>query len=340
MRIISAPYHAAARAIRLLPLAIALAGAAAVSTHAAELSPPPQARVQAPGFYRMMLGAFEVTALSDGTVAVPLDQLLHNPPADTARRLAQAHLGTKTETSINAFLIHTGSHLALVDTGAGDLFGQAGGQLLDSIRAAGYRPEDIDTVLLTHIHADHSGGLTRQGKRMFPAADIRVNQRDVDFWLNPVNAGKVAKEERHAFADSEAALRPYIEAGRLKPFDDGAELLPGIRAVSGAGHTPGHTLYLVESEGKKLMLWGDLIHAQDVQFAKPGVTIRFDVDAKVAAKQRLARMDEAAREGWLVGAAHIRFPGLGYVRRDGAGYAWQPVPYSLAGLKPAIVSAR
>ncbi|AXE29832.1 MBL fold metallo-hydrolase [Chromobacterium phragmitis] len=333
MRFMSTPYHAAVRAIRMLPLAAALAASATSIQAAQPVQPPAQVRTQAPGFYRMMLGAFEVTALSDGTVAVPLDQLLRNPPEDTASRLAQAHLGTRAETSINAFLIHTGSHLALVDAGAGDLFGKDGGRLLDSIRAAGYRPEDIDTVLLTHIHADHSGGLTRQGKRMFPAADIRVDQRDVDFWLNPANAGKVAKEERHAFADAEAALRPYIEAGRLKPFDGETELLPGIRAVAGAGHTPGHSLYLVESEGKKLVLWGDLIHAQDVQFAKPGVTIRFDVDAAAAARQRLARMDEAARQGWLVAAAHIGFPGIGHVRRSGDGYLWQPVRYSLEGLR-------
>ncbi|WP_229416005.1 MBL fold metallo-hydrolase [Pseudoduganella armeniaca] len=118
----------------------------------------PQQRLQAPGWYRTMVGDAEVTALSDGTVTIPLDQLLtQTTPARVAARLARSYLGTQVETSINAFLVNTGTHLVLVDTGAGALFGPGAGRLQDSIRAAGYRAEDIDAVLLTHIHGDHSG---------------------------------------------------------------------------------------------------------------------------------------------------------------------------------------
>lgn len=144
----------------------------------------PQVGVQAPGYYRMMLGKFEITALSDGTVDVPLSKLLKHAPHERITALqARAHQSAKAaETSINAFLINTGNQLVLVDTGAGQLFGpNAGGLLPQNIRAAGYQPEQIDAVLLTHIHVDHSGGLSVDGKAVFPNAVVYVDRHDADY---------------------------------------------------------------------------------------------------------------------------------------------------------------
>jgi glyoxylase-like metal-dependent hydrolase (beta-lactamase superfamily II) len=217
---------------------------------------------------------------------------------------------------------------------AGARRAQSGAQLLRNIKAAGYDAADIDMVLLTHIHGDHSGGLTVQGGMMFPNADIYVDRHDTDYWLNPDNAKKAPEKDRHVFEQAHQSLDPYAKAGQLKPFTSGARILPGIRAVAQPGHTPGHTRYLVESDGHRLVLWGDVVHAEEVQFGRPDVAIQFDVVAAKAAQARKQVFDEAAREGYLVGGAHIPFPGLGHVQRAGKDYRWLPVAYSLEGLKP------
>lgn len=289
----------------------------------------PQQRVQAPGWYRAMVGDAEVTALSDGTVTIPLDQLLtQTTPARVAAQLARNHLGTRVETSINAFLVNTGQHLVLVDTGAGALFGPGAGRLQDSIRAAGYRAEDIDAVLLTHIHGDHSGGLAASGRMLFPNAIIHVNRRDTDFWLNPANKATAAPGQQRNFDEAAAQFAPYLAAGRVKPFDGAMELLPGLSTAPAIGHTPGHTIYVLKSAGREMRFWGDLLHAEDVQFAEPGVTIRFDIDSRAAAARRRTVFADAANRGYLVAAAHVGFPGIGYVRAHGGAYAWLPLRYS------------
>jgi len=311
----------------VLMLAGALAGSAApVAAYAAA----PQVLTQAPGYYRMLLGTFEVTALSDGTVTIPLDELLTNTSARHVRAaLARSHLAPQVETSINAFLVNTGSHLVLVDTGAGALFGaDAGGKLQDSIRAAGYSADQIDAVLVTHIHGDHSGGLSSAGKMQFPNARVYVNRHDADFWLNSANRAGAAENQRAGFDQAAAQFAPYQAADRVKTFDGATELLPGVWTAPAVGHTPGHTVYVLKSGGQELRFWGDMLHAQDVQFAEPDVTIHFDVDSRGAAVQRKAAFRDAALRGYLVAAAHISFPGIGHVRPAGKGFEWLPLPYT------------
>jgi len=284
---------------------------------------------QAPGYYRMMLGKLRITAVSDGTVTIPLDKLLTHISTDKLRQqLANDAMTPQAETSINAFVIDNGQQRVLVDAGAGDLFGHNGGHLLENLAAAGYPAETIDAVLLTHIHADHSGGISRQGKPAFPNAQVFVEQKDVDFWLNPVNAEKVEASQKHTFAESEQTIRPVIKAGRLKPFTAPATVFAGIKATSTAGHTPGSVMYRVESEGQTLVLWGDIIHAKAVQMPDPHVAIHFDVDQQQAIKTRERVLKQAAQEGYWVAAAHIAFPGFGHVKSDGSGYRWVAANYT------------
>lgn len=284
---------------------------------------------QAPGYYRMTLGKLRITAVSDGTVTVPLDTLLtHVSPEKLREAMARDALTPQAETSINAYVIDDGKKRVLVDTGAGELFGRNGGHLLTNLAAAGYPAETIDTVLLTHIHADHSGGVSRAGKPAFPKAEVFVDKRDVDFWLNPANVNRVEASQAHTFAESERTLRPVINAGRLKTFLAPATLPGGIRAESTAGHTPGSVLYRVESEGQTLVLWGDIIHAKAVQMPDPDVAIHFDVNEQQAIGTRERILRQAADQGYWVAAAHISFPGLGHVQRDGQGYRWVPGNYT------------
>lgn len=289
----------------------------------------PMVKTTAPGYYRMMLGDFEVTALSDGTVKLPIDKLLTNTTLEkTLKALDKVHLQVPVETSVNGYLINTGSKLVLIDSGAGTLFGPTLGRLAANIKAAGYQPEQVDEIYITHMHGDHIGGLAAAGAAAFVNATVRADQHDADFWLSQANLDKAAADAKGSFQGVMASLSPYLKADKFKAFDGDTELVPGIKALASHGHTPGHSIYLIESKGEKLMLWGDLMHVAAVQFDNPSVTIKFDSDSKAAAEQRKKAYADAAKHGYLVGSAHLSFPGLGYVRREGKAYAWVPLNYS------------
>jgi glyoxylase-like metal-dependent hydrolase (beta-lactamase superfamily II) len=289
----------------------------------------PQAKGQAPGWYRMQLGDFEVTALNDGTVKLPVDKLLTNVPAPTLESLlARAYLKPPVETSVNGYLINTGSKLVLIDTGAAGLFGPTLGKLIANLKASGYQPEQVDEIYITHMHPDHVGGLLAGDKPAFPNAVVRADTREGNFWLSKTNLDAAPADAKGFFQGAMASLNPYVASGKLKPFDGETELVPGIRAIPAPGHTPGHTIYAVESQGNKLVAWGDLMHVAAVQFAQPSVTIQFDNDSKAAAPQREKNYTDAAEKGYYVAIAHVAFPGIGKLRADGKGYTWVPAVYS------------
>ncbi len=289
----------------------------------------PQAKGQAPGWYRMMLGRFEVTALSDGTVDLPVDKLLTNVKADRLMALlARSYLKPPVETSVNGYLINTGTKLVLIDTGAAGLFGPTLGKLVTNLKASGYTPEQVDEIYVTHMHPDHVGGLAADGKMVFPNATIRAHAKEGAFWLSQANLDAAPEGSKGFFQGAMASLKPYVDAGRLKTFDGETELVPGIRAIPAIGHTPGHTLYAVESDGNKLVVWGDLMHVAAVQFVQPTVTIQFDTDSKAAMPQRRKNYADAAKKGYYVAIAHVSFPGIGKLRSSGSGYDWVPANYN------------
>jgi glyoxylase-like metal-dependent hydrolase (beta-lactamase superfamily II) len=312
---------------RLCGIVAALAAALSFSA-SAEAGAPPQ-KTQAPGFYRLMLGEFEVTVVSDGTFFPDLGKILTNiTPKELDAALARSFLKDPVETSVNGFLINTGSKLVLVDTGAGTLFGPTLGKLLSNLRASGYRPEQVDEVYITHMHDDHVGGLSADGKRVFPNAIVRAAQQEADFWLSKAHMDAAPQDRKDAFQSAMNMLNPYVSAGKFKPFNGDTELVPGVRAVATPGHTAGHTMYVVESKGQKLMLWGDLMHVAAVQFADPAVTIEYDMDSGMAALQRKKVFAEAAEKRYWVAGAHLSFPGIGHLRAAGSGYAFVPVNYA------------
>ena len=300
-------------------------------THAAS----PQQKGQAPGWYRMPLGSFEITALSDGTVDLPMDKLLTGTtPAKVNAALAKQYLKAPVETSVNGFLVNTGSKLILIDSGAAGLFGPTLGKLLANLRAAGYTPEQVDEIYITHMHADHVGGLTTaDGKMVFPNATVRAETKEGGFWLDQATMDKAPAAMKDFFKGAMASLKPYVDAGRFKPFSGAVELTPGIRSLAAPGHTPGHAVYVVESGGRKMVMWGDLMHVAAVQFADPSVTIQFDVDPKAARAQRQKAYTDAAKSGYFVAVAHVPFPGIGQLRTDGKGYRWLPANYSANNVK-------
>jgi glyoxylase-like metal-dependent hydrolase (beta-lactamase superfamily II) len=316
------PHPTLKRLVQATLLASSLAAAGLAGAAA------PMAKTSAPGYYRFMLGSFEVTALSDGTVDLPVEKLLSEKPAKTHAALASAHLVSPLETSVNTYLINTGSKLVLVDTGAAGLFGPTLGKLLTNLKAAGYDASQVDEIYLSHLHPDHVGGLLKDGAAAFPNAVVRADQRDTGFWLSEEELARAPAASKGFFQGAMGALKPYQAAGKLQPFAGKTELTPGIEALPSYGHTPGHTVYAVTSGGKTLLLIGDMIHVGAVQFGSPGVTISFDSDSRAAAAERAGVFAKAAHDGTMIGASHIAFPGLGYLRAAGKGYSWIPTNYT------------
>ncbi|MGF6856731.1 MBL fold metallo-hydrolase [Paraburkholderia sp. CI3] len=319
--------HKVLRSSKMLILVVAgaLLGVMTAPAYAAA----PMVKTSAPGYYRIMLGDFEVTTISDGTFAAPVAKLMTNTtPAVVNQGLKRAFLSNPINMSINAYLINTGSKLVLIDAGLGAFdrgYGPGAGHLLANLKSCGLSPEQIDEIYVTHFHPDHVGGLVTDGKMTFPNAIVRADRHEAAEWLNEANAKQAPNDFR--FGEATAALTPYIQAGHFQPFEGATQLIPGIRSVPAPGHTEGHTVYRVDSNGQTMLICGDIIHPPAVQFDNPSITIAFDNDSKEAIVSRRRIFDEAAERGYLVGTAHISFPGIGHLRKAGKGYVWVPVDY-------------
>jgi glyoxylase-like metal-dependent hydrolase (beta-lactamase superfamily II) len=223
------------------------------------------------------------------------------------------------ESQVNTFLIRGANHCILVDTGFGTT-------LFESMKILGVDPADVDTILLTHMHGDHIGGLQRNGTALFPNALVFLAQQEKDFWLNTNTAGNAA-----------AALAPYgsrvktfspdlLGARSLQSPSGGAavELLPGIIPIAAFGHTPGLTVFQVADQGQRFLIVGDLVHAQDIQFPVPEISVTYDTDPVAAAAARKQILEYAAVNSIPIGGMHLVFPAIGTVSSQGGGYRFSP----------------
>lgn len=314
----------------LYSLAIAsMAGLASPALAETQTDPAAVAYQQMPDTYRFPLGKLSIVALSDGTVPQDLHQLLtHTKPAEVDDLLGRSFLTNPVEASINAYLIQDGARRILVDTGSGQLFGPGyGGKLVDSLASIGTRPEDITDILITHIHTDHTGGLVTDSRRTFPNAVVHVGKPDIDFFLDPSNAAKTGYAEKY-FDEAAKTVGVYDKAGKVKPFTDGAAILPGIVGTIHQGHTPGSAFFTVTSEGRSIVFVGDIVHVAAVQFPDPQITIVYDLDATKAASVRQIAFSKFAGDRQLIAAPHLPFPGVGHVKANGNGtFGWFPVEY-------------
>src|SRR3984893_5029677 len=296
----------------------------------AALGAAPQHHDQAPGFYRVKVGDLEVTALFDGTGT--FDPHWLNGTKATMDGVARAlhedpHMLDVVD---RGFLVNTGKQLILVDAGAGTWWGGgAFGRLAGSLRSAGYTPEEVHIVLVTHLHSDHVGGLTTQdGKRVFPNSYVYDAKAYSDFWLSREIGAKAPKDAQPFFQSAQAITAPYIKAGKWHTFSGFEPIVDGMQLVPLSGHTPGHTGYEFSSKGQKILFLGDTIHAQRVQLQHPEVTVVFDIDPPAALATRNQLLSKLAREGVLIAGPHMLFPGLGRLHKEGRGYSWGPVAFT------------
>jgi glyoxylase-like metal-dependent hydrolase (beta-lactamase superfamily II) len=292
------------------------------------------ARAKAPAYghqvlsaYRHTVGDFEVIALSDGAVDLPLALFAKADPAEAAKILSATGRPTdKLGTQVNAFLVNTGDKLVLIDSGAGQLFGPTLGRFAADLTALGIDPGAVDVIAMTHLHPDHFGGLlTGESKLAFPNAQIFVGEADIKFWLDESIAAKVSADNKPFFDQARMMVGPYVAAQKYQPSVDGKEVVPGVTAIAAPGHTPGHTMYRVTSGNQTLLIWGDIIHAAALQFPHPEWAIAFDSDQDTAIATRKKVFDMTSADSLAVAGAHLPFPGIGYVIKSGTAYSYAPL---------------
>ncbi|EGP48084.1 MBL fold metallo-hydrolase [Achromobacter insuavis] len=265
----------------------------------------------------LRIGEFSITAISDGYLSAALESLSNIDPEDAAKLQRDAGVSDPGAIHINGYLVRGRGRTLLIDAGAGG-FKQWGGKLLTNLALAGVQPGDVDTVLLTHAHPDHIGGLLdAAGREVFARAELVVHAREVAFWQDDGNLARASERARGNFQFARKVFDAY--RARMRTFT-GREVLPGIDAVPLPGHTAGHSGFRIESDGRSVLVWGDIVHFPQIQIARPDVSIAFDQDPTLAANTRSALLDIVSADGLLVAGMHLGEPGFARIARQGDGY--------------------
>ena len=277
---------------------------------------------QVPGVQRRRVGEVVVTAINDGSLLVPMEVVQGIDEAERDRLYHAAGRRPPFASAVNAFLLQWPGRTVLVDAGMGTQGRPALGKLPANLRASGAAPGEVDTLLMTHLHSDHVGGLLDEaGAPLFPNATVMVPELEMAFWLDDAAREAVPESWRGSFDLARRATAAY--GGRLHRFTDPA-VAPGVTALPLPGHTPGHTGYEVRSGGESLVIWGDIVHLPEVQCARPDVTVAFDSDPAAAIASRRMLLERAVKEDLLITGMHLSFPGFCRIARAGEGYAVQP----------------
>lgn len=268
-------------------------------------------------FPNQQVGDFLITAVSDGYLTASLDGLSNIDPVDAARMQAEAGVKDVSSIHINCYVVRGRDRTILIDAGAGGIK-QWGGCLKRNLLLAGIRPTEIDTILLTHAHPDHIGGLMdASGKIAFPNAELVAHQREVAFWQDDSNLSRASERARGNFLIARRVFDSY--RARLRTFERG-QVLPGISAVPLPGHTDGHTGYQLESGEQSLLVWGDIVHFPLIQIARPDVSIAFDQDPHLSADTRSKLLDLASEERLLIAGMHLGALGFARIERRAGRY--------------------
>tara|TARA_B100000524_G_scaffold18869_1_gene9732 strand:- start:39 stop:914 length:876 start_codon:yes stop_codon:yes gene_type:complete len=277
---------------------------------------------QVSGIYHRHIGDVLVTAVSDGYIDAPYNVLQSISGDDAHDILTREFRPTPPRISVNCYVIRANGKIAIIDTGSGDTMGPTLGMLTKFLTEIDIDLPQVDTVLLTHMHPDHSNGLSDvNGKRLFPNAEIVVSEKDIDYWHDDSAMAKANENQRvRYFEGARFQIAPYMD--RLKPAM--GEVFPNVRAVDLSGHTPGHTGYMIESQNDSLLVWGDICHVPDIQVRRPEVTMVFDADPEAAINTRRRTFDMVSSDKVLVAGMHLHFPGFSHVIANRDGYRMVP----------------
>jgi len=269
-------------------------------------------------FPSQQAGDFTITAISDGYLYASLDFLSNIDLSDASRIQSDAGQKEPSAVHINCYVVRGAGRTILIDGGAGGIK-QWGGYLKTNLSLAGVEPTEIDTILLTHAHPDHVGGLVdAAGQSAFPNAELVAHERELKFWQDDANLSRASARARGNFLIARQVFDAYRD--KLRAFDDDAEVLPGISAMPLPGHTDGHTGYLLESHAQGLLVWGDVVHFPHIQISRPDVSIAFDQDASMAATTRSLLLDRVSSERLLIAGMHLGELGFARIKRTSGSY--------------------
>lgn len=265
--------------------------------------------------YHYPLGSTEVVLLSDGQNTGDPSVLI-----GASEEIIKEFVPTgKAGSAFNIFLLKLNGKNILVDSGMGF-------HLVENLAKEGISPEQVDMVLLTHMHGDHIGGLMKDGQRVFPNAELYISKKEVAYWTDKKIQASLPEGQQRGFAGAQAVVEAYKDKLHLfepQQAEKMEELIPGVKSIASYGHTPGHTCYLVENGGGKLFIWGDLINFPTVQVPHPEIPTRHDIDPVKAAESRAQVLNWLESQGLTVAGMHVPYPGMGNLTRTQRGLELQ-----------------
>ena len=265
---------------------------------------------------RRFIGDIEIIAVTDGLLPTDTEKAIGLEPAECERLSGFAHGETFT-IPVNEFVVRTAGKTLLIDAGAGRRSYPGVGLLPDNLRKIGIAPEDIDAVLLTHLHSDHMHGLVGDdNEATFPNAELVLHEAEANFWIDKAPTGNARVDRSLPLV--ERNTRPYRDRLRIV---SSTEVFPGVSAHVSVGHTPGHTMWRISSGREQALMWGDTVHFEALQIPRPDVAVTYDMDGEAAASARRVIFDMCVAEQLLILGAHVTYPGFGRLERRGAGYA-------------------
>jgi glyoxylase-like metal-dependent hydrolase (beta-lactamase superfamily II) len=300
------------------------------------LAAAPPAGAQAPGWYRYKVGSFEITVVTDGMgrFKVP-DNFVGNVSKDeVGKALAAAYLDKDTmATPYNPIVVNTGSKLVLIDTGTGEAaYAQskgATGQLMTNLSAAGIDAKAIDTVIVSHYHGDHVNGLLKADNSLaFPKAEILVPAAEHKFWMDDGEMSRAPAGRMEGLFKNNRRVFAGEVMKRLRTYEEGREVVPGITAVGTHGHSAGHNSHIVASGSGKVYVQADVTHVPFLFVRNPGWHAMYDQDPAMAEATRREVYDMLVAEKMLVQGFHYPFPSHAFVEKSGSGYREIPVPWN------------
>ena len=307
------------------------ASVAAASALPAQAAAPPAGR-QAPSVYRYKVGSFEVTALYDGVWYRPIDEkfIRHADYGEVRQAMSDAFMPTeKLATPFTTILVNTGRKLILLDTGTGGQIAATAGSFGENLAAAGIDPKTIDTIVISHFHPDHINGIkTKDNSLIFPNAEIMVPEAEWAFWNDDANMRAAPEGLKIAFHNVRRIFTDIAkDVTRYRP---GREVAPGVETVAAPGHTPGHTVFAIQSAGDALMVLSDTTQHPALFARNPDWQPQFDIDGPAAVATRKKLLDRAAADRMLVTGYHFPFPACGHIVKHGAGYEHVPLLWDIA----------